>query len=189
MNAFKENIPGLAQADEAVQAAHAPHSAAPAVNAQGAAQPAAQPARAPVAVGETVSTTVHFSLADIAAFATACHDRNPLHRDADAASHSRFGAVIASCSHAPSMLMGLSASYFSRSDDGVRREMVGLNYNFSFKAPVFADEDIVLSWRVAQVEWHAKLGGHLAHIEGTASTARSGTALIARGTILVKTLD
>lgn len=174
MNAFKENIPGLfQQADEAGAAS----------------RPAVQPARAPVVVGETVSTTVHFSLADIAAFATACHDRNPLHRDGDAAAHSRFGEVIASCSHAPSMLMGLSASYFSRSDDGIQREMVGLNYNFSFKAPVFADEDIQLSWRVATVEWHARLGGHLAQIEGTASTARSGTALIARGTILVKTLD
>ncbi|MCH2241804.1 MAG: MaoC family dehydratase N-terminal domain-containing protein [Aquabacterium sp.] len=174
MNAFKENIPGLfQQADEAGAASRL----------------AVQPARAPVAVGETVSTTVHFSLADIAAFATACHDRNPLHRDSDAAAHSRFGEVIASCSHAPSMLMGLSASYFSRSDDGIQREMVGLNYNFSFKAPVFADEDIQLSWRVATVEWHARLGGHLAQIEGTASTARSGTALIARGTILVKTLD
>ena len=142
----------------------------------------------PIRVGDTVSTKVHFSLADIAAFAAACHDRNPLHRDQSAASNSRFGAVIASCSHAPSMLMGLAASYFSRHDDGIRREMVGLNYNFSFKAPVYADEDIELSWRVATVEWHAKLQGYLAQIAGLASTERSGGALIARGTILVKVL-
>lgn len=147
------------------------------------------PVVAPIRVGETVSTKVHFSLADIAAFATACHDRNPLHRDESAASNSRFGAVIASCSHAPSMLMGLSASYFSRSDDGIKREMVGLNYNFAFKAPVYADEDIELTWRVVTVDWHTKLQGYLAQIEGLASTVRSGESLIARGTILVKVLN
>lgn len=141
---------------------------------------------APIRVGETVSSKVHFSLADIAAFAAACHDRNPLHRDESAASNSMFGAVIASCSHAPSMLMGLSASYFSRCDDGIKREMVGLNYNFSFKAPVYADEDIELSWRVASVEWHTKLQGYLAQIDGLARTDRSGETLISRGTILVK---
>jgi acyl dehydratase len=146
------------------------------------------PSAMPVSVGETVSATVHFSLPDIAAFAAACHDRNPLHRDQGVASNSMFGAVIASCSHAPSMLMGLAASHFSRGDDGVRREMVGLNYNFSFKAPVYADEDIALSWRVATVDWHAKLQGYLAQIEGLAHTERSGDCLIARGTILVKVL-
>lgn len=166
MNAFsKEELSGQAQASGDVAAA------AP-----------------PITVGEVVSSTVHFSLADIAAFATACHDRNPLHRDSTAASSSRFGEVIASCSHAPSMLMGLSASYFSRDDDGIKREMVGLNYNFSFKTPVFANEDIELSWRVATVEWHSKLGGYLAHLDGTAKTERSGVTLIARGTILVKAL-
>lgn len=147
-----------------------------------------QPVSMPVRVGETVSTKVHFSLADIAAFAAACHDRNPLHRDENAASSSMFGAVIASCSHAPSMLMGLAASYFSRCDDGLKREMVGLNYNFSFKAPVYADEDIELNWRVATVDWHTKLQGYLAQIEGLARTDRSGDALVARGTILVKLL-
>ncbi len=145
-------------------------------------------AMVPIRVGDTVSAKVHFSLADIAAFAAACHDRNPLHRDENVASNSRFGAVIASCSHAPSMLMGLAASYFSRSDDGIKREMVGLNYNFSFKAPVYADEDIELGWRVVSVDWHAKLQGFLAQIEGLARTDRSGESLVARGTILVKML-
>lgn len=142
----------------------------------------------PIHVGETVETTVHFSLPDIAAFASACHDRNPLHRDEAAASNSRFGAVIASCSHAPSMLMGLAASHFSRADDGLRREVVGLNYNFAFKAPIFADEGITLRWRVASVEWHAKLQGYLAQIDGVARTERSGDCLISRGTVLVKVL-
>lgn len=139
-----------------------------------------------VEVGEAFGKTVRFSVEDIAAFALACHDANPLHRDAEEAAQSGFGDIIASGSHTGSMLMGLAASHLSRRGDGVARQMLGLNFNLAFKAPIYAGEDIHLQWRVSSVEWNARLGGCIAHLDGHASTLRSGVAVVARATVLVK---
>lgn len=139
-----------------------------------------------VRLGETFGKTVRFSAQDIAAFAAACQDSNPLHRDESEAGQSRFGEVIASGPHTASMLMGLAASHFSRRNDGVKRQMVCLNFNFAYKAPVYADEDITLHWLVSSVEWNRKLDGYVVMVDGAASTQRSGVAVISRGTLLVR---
>jgi hypothetical protein len=53
-------------------------------------------------------------------------------------------------------MIGLVASHFSRNDDGIERELLCLNFNFAFKAPVFAEQELLLSWRVASVRrWTA----------------------------------
>ncbi|PPE69064.1 MaoC family dehydratase [Caldimonas thermodepolymerans] len=139
-----------------------------------------------VRVGETFGKTVRFTPEDIAAFAAACHDSNPLHSDAAEAGESRFGDVIASGPHTASMLMGLAASHFSRRDDGIKRQMVCLNFNFAYKAPVYADEDVVLQWTVSSVEWNRKLDGYVVMVDGSANTQRSGVAVVSRGTLLVR---
>jgi hypothetical protein len=82
--------------------------------------------------------------------------------------------------------MGLLATHFSRSDDGLAREMLCLNMNFAFKGPVFADQALTLQCRVATVEWNAKLEGALAHLDGSAAVLRGQPAVVARGTILVR---
>ena len=139
-----------------------------------------------VRLGETFGKTVRFSAQDIAAVAAACHDSNPLHSDESEAGQSRFGEVIASGPHTASMLMGLAASHFSRRSDGVKRQMVCLNFNFAYKAPVYADEDITLHWVVSSVEWNRKLDGYVVMVDGAASTQRSGVAVISRGALLVR---
>ena len=141
-----------------------------------------------VFVGEKVTKTLRYSREDIALFARLSGDENPLHTDAAVAQRARFGEIIASGQHTSAHLMGMLATYFSRSDDGIRREMLCLNMNFAFKNPVFADQDILLKWRVASVEPKAKLQGILGHHDGTASVGHGKPALIARGTILVKEL-
>lgn len=136
--------------------------------------------------GETVSKTVRVSRDEIAAFARMSHDENPLHSDQQVAQRARFGEIIASGQHTAAILMGMLATHFSRSDDGVRREMLCLNMNFAFKGPVFANQDITLGWKVANVEWNGKLHGVLAHLDGSAAVGRGKPAVVARGTILVK---
>jgi acyl dehydratase len=125
---------------------------------------------------------------EIVAFARMSHDANPLHTDKLVAQRARFGEIIASGQHTAAMLMGMLATHFSRSDDGVRREMLCLNMNFAFKGPVFADQDVTLRWKVASVQWNGKLQGVLAHLDGRAGVTEGKPAVVARGTILLKEL-
>ena len=139
-----------------------------------------------VFVGEKLSRAVRYSRDDIAAFARISGDENPLHTDTVTAQRARFGEIIASGQQTSAIMMGMLATYFSREDDGVRREMLCLNMNFAFKGPIFADQDIALLWRVASIEWKDKLQGLLVHLDGSAAVTHSKPAVVARGTILVK---
>ncbi|UUX95836.1 MaoC family dehydratase [Aquabacterium sp. J223] len=136
--------------------------------------------------GERVCRTVRYSREDIARFAELTGDRNPLHTDSRAAERARFGEIIASGQQTAALMMGQLASHFSRDDDGVPREMLCLNFNFAFKHPVFADQDIELAWTVSAAQWHPKLGGMLGQLDGTAGVRHAPPSVVARGTILVK---
>ena len=118
-------------------------------------------------------------------FARLTGDANPLHHDLLAAQRAHFGEIIASGQQTASHMMGLVASHFSRRDDGVPREMLCLNFNFAFKAPVFAEQDITLVWQVGPVEPSNRQGGYVGQLEGAASVA-GRACVIARGTVLVK---
>jgi acyl dehydratase len=139
-----------------------------------------------IAAGETLSKIVHISREEIVAFAQMSHDANPLHTDLQVAQRGRFGGIIASGQHTAAILMGMLATYFSRQDDGVRREMLCLNMNFSFKGPVLAESDVTLQWKVSNVQWNSKLQGLLAHLDGSATGVDGKVAVVGRGTILVK---
>ena len=95
------------------------------------------------------------------------------------------GEIIASGQHTASRMMGLVATHFSRRDDGVPREMLCLNFNFAFKAPVFAEQDIAVVWRVAEVEASARRGGCIGHLAGEARVG-GRACVVGRGTVLVK---
>jgi acyl dehydratase len=142
-----------------------------------------------VVVGETIRKTLRYSRDDIVQFARLTYDENPLHHDTDAARHGRFGAVIAAGQHTSAIMSGLVATYFSRSDDGIRREMLCLNFNFAYKLPVFADRDLEIVWQVSSAQYNGKLGGMLAHVDGTASQEAGKPSVIGRGTILVKAAE
>ncbi len=138
-----------------------------------------------IEVGERLSRTVRYSREEIATFSRMTFDENPLHIDNQVAQRARFGEIIASGQQTSAVMMGMLATYFSRSDDGVPRQMLCLNMNFSFKSPVFADQDVTLTWQVSSLEWKAKLGGQLAQMDGTARIGAGKALIIARGTILV----
>ncbi|MDQ2779394.1 MAG: MaoC family dehydratase [Pseudomonadota bacterium] len=138
-----------------------------------------------ISVGESVSASMCLSREQIAAFARLTEDRNPLHHDLAAAQRARFGEVIASGQHTASRLMGLVASHFSDPTNGVARDTLCLNFNFAFKAPVFADQEITLHWCVSAVEPNQRRGGFIGHLDGE---ARSGSrvCVVGRGTLLVR---
>jgi acyl dehydratase len=147
---------------------------------------AVAPPAAPAAVGDVIARRDRYSRDDIVAFALACRDANPLHRDGAAAERSSFGELIASGQHTSSMLLGLATSHLTRAADGGAREVLVLHVNFAFRGPVFADENVSLRWQVAEIAWNDRLQGHVLQLTGQASTARSRPALVARASLLVK---
>jgi acyl dehydratase len=132
---------------------------------------------------------MRFSGECIAEFARLTGDANPLHFDTDAAARSRHGRVIAAGQHTTSQLIGLAATYFSRGHHGAAneelRELLCLNFNFSLKSPVFADETVELSWVVNGVEWSGRLHGWLVQADGSAKAAQRA-CVVARATLLIK---
>jgi acyl dehydratase len=139
-----------------------------------------------VVEGESIRRTVRLSREDIALFAQVSHDANPLHLNRVAAERARFPDVIASGQQSASLLMGLMATHFTRSNDGVLREMLCLNTNFAYKAPVLADQDLLLQWRVTSVKYNNKLRGQLVQLDGSAASPDHPPSVVARGTIMVR---
>jgi acyl dehydratase len=148
----------------------------------------------PVAIGERCQRSIRFDRASIAAFAHLTGDANPLHFDAGAAERSRHGRVIAAGQQTTSQLIGLAATYFSRGhgaareEDNELRELLCLNFNFALKHPVFADDEVELSWVVASAEWSGRLQGWLVQADG-AVTSGERQCVVARATLLIKAFE
>ena len=144
------------------------------------------PAMPLVQPGDTCCRSVRFSRDEIATFARLSGDSNPLHHDQLAAQRARHGEIIASGEHTTAVLIGLASSHFSQPDAHGAREVLCLNFNFAFKAPVFAEQAIELSWKVASVEPHPRLGGMLVHLDGKAAVRHANPSVVGRGTLLIK---
>jgi len=138
-----------------------------------------------IRVGDEFRSLVRYTREQIIEFARLTGDANPLHHDRQAAERASFGEIIASGQQTASQMMGVVASHFSQRDDGVPREMLCLNFNFAFKAPIFAEQDIHIAWRVTNLETNQRLGGFVGHLDGQASVA-GRRCVVGRGTILVK---
>ena len=138
-----------------------------------------------VRVGECIAHTVRFTREEIGRFAAMTLDLNPLHHDARAARRAGQADVIASGQHTSGVMSGLAASWFTRSSDGLAREMLCLNFNYACKAPVPAGRDVRLLWEVREVEWNETLQGFIAQLAGEARVGDT-VALVARGTVLVR---
>ena len=139
----------------------------------------------PISVGESFTRTLRYTREEIAEFARLSGDSNPLHTNSSSAQRARFGEIIASGQQTAAQMMGLVASHFSRGDDGIAREMLCLNFNFAFKLPVFAEQEIKLRWQVSSVEWNARMGGWVGLVDGAARVGGK-SCVVGRGTVLVK---
>jgi 3-hydroxybutyryl-CoA dehydratase len=129
---------------------------------------------------ERFSAQVTLTPSDVAAFARAAGDPNPIHHDPAVAAATRYRRLTASGSQTSALLMGLTASHFS-----VRGAMVGLEFWFRFRRPVFADETVRVEWLVVKVTPHARLGGDIVDLRGRIRGQDGQTAVGAKGRILV----
>ena len=144
-----------------------------------------EPAVRLVDAEETCRQRVCFTPQEIAAFARLTGDLNPLHHDELLARRGGHAGVIASGQQTAAQLMGLAATHFSRTDALGAREVLGLNFNFAFKTPVLAGQDVLMLWQVRSVEWRPSLRGWLAELAGHAAVG-DRRCVVARGTLLVR---
>jgi acyl dehydratase len=129
---------------------------------------------------ERFSSDVTLTPAMVSSYAEGVGDTNPVHHDAAFAAATRYGRPIASGTHTTALLLGLTASHYSRS-----AAMVGLEFWVRFRRPIFADETIRLEWLVVRVTPNVKLGGDVVELRGRIRNQQGQTALGARGRILV----
>ncbi len=138
-----------------------------------------------VRVGERFVREVRWSADEIRRFAEAAGDANPLHHDAAYAASTPVGGVIASGTQTVSAMMGAFATWFTRGDDGVARDALGMGFSFRLRAPVRADQPLRIEWEVVSREFRPRHRGFVVTARGTASTP-DGVALEAEGTGLVR---
>jgi len=133
-----------------------------------------------IEIGEKIAAQVTLTEAEISEFARKCGDKNPLHFDKDYASQTRFGGIIACGPHYASLLMGLSATYFSKN-----AAMLGLEFSFKFLKVVRAGESLDLQWEVVEVVPKASLGGDIVSLSGKITNQHGVEVLAATGKVLV----
>ena len=129
---------------------------------------------------ERFSSEVTLTPSMVADYARAVGDSNPVHHDPAFAASTRYGRLIASGTHTTALLLGLTASHFSR-----RGSMVGLEFWVRFRRPVYADETIRLEWLVIKVTPNAKLRGDIVELRGRVKAQDGQTAVGAKGRVLV----
>ena len=116
----------------------------------------------------------------VSAQALAVGDDNPIHHDPEFASRTRFGRPIASGTHTTALLLGLTASHFSK-----EMSMIGLDYWVGFRRPIYADETIRIEWLVIRVTPNKRLGGAIVELRGRILGQDGKTSLGAKGRLLV----
>ena len=116
----------------------------------------------------------------VSAYAHAAGDANPIHHDPAFASSTRYGRIIASGTHTAALLLGLTASHFSKVG-----AMVGLEFWVRFRRPIYADETIRLEWLVIRVTPNEKLNGDIVELRGRIRAQDGQTAVGAKGRVLV----
>jgi acyl dehydratase len=131
-------------------------------------------------VGERFSSQVTLTPESVAAFSTAAGDVNPIHFDAAFAATTRYGKVIASGTHTSALLLGLTATHFSK-----RGSVVGLEFTVTFRRAVFADETVRIEWNVIKVTPNAKLKGEIVDMLGRLVCTDGVAAVEAKGRVLV----
>ena len=129
-----------------------------------------------ITIGETARRVKTITEADIRAFATMAEDFNPLHHDAEFASASRFGGLIAAGPHYTSLLLGLLASHFSQ-----HGPQVGVECSVIFVKPVRPGDAIELSWVVRTIE--PKSRGDIVSLDGLITNQNGDTVLTAASKI------
>lgn len=129
---------------------------------------------------ERFSTEIVLTPAMVSDYARGVGDTNPLHHDPEFAASTRYGRLLASGTQTTALLLGLTASHFSK-----EVTMVGLEFWVRFRRPVFADETIRLEWLVVRVTPSRKWSGDVVDLRGRVRGQSGLTAVGAKGRVLV----
>ncbi|MEM7465436.1 MAG: MaoC family dehydratase [Pseudomonadota bacterium] len=124
--------------------------------------------------------TYQLDAALVSSQALAVGDDNPIHHDPIFAAQTRYKRPIASGTHTTALLLGLTASHFSKANS-----MVGLDYWVGFKRPIYAHEKIRMEWLVVRVTPNKKLGGKIVELRGRILGEDGKTSVGAKGRLLV----
>lgn len=116
----------------------------------------------------------------VADYALSVGDENPIHYDPNFAAKTRYGRLIASGTHTTALILGLTASHFSKI-----ASMVGLDYWVGFRRPIYANETIKLEWLVVRVTPNKKLRGNIVELRGRILGQDGKTSLGAKGRLLI----
>lgn len=135
----------------------------------------------PLAVGEKFGRRVVFDAASIRAFATLAGDENPLHHDNAAAAVGPAGRLIVSGPHISSLLMGLTATWFTQ-----RFDALGLEFGFRFLKAIPAGAALSLEWTITGTRATRALDGYVVTMDGRAADDAGVVFTTAHGANLIR---
>jgi len=134
-----------------------------------------------VNIGDRFSREHVFTPQQVMDFSLAAGDDNPLHLDAAFASASAYGGLIASGTHTTAILLGLTASHFSKITS-----VVGRRFTVEFRRAVRADATVIVEWQVMGLTPRATRPGKIVRLEGTLTDKSSGEVCVAaQGEVVV----
>ncbi len=134
-----------------------------------------------VHVGDRFHREHRFTPDEVAAFSLAAGDDNPLHLDTAHAQGSPYGGLIVSGTHTTALLLGLTASHFSK-----RTTVVGRRFSVRFRRAVRADANVVIEWCVVGLSPRAHGTGRVVRLEGELRDVASGEVCVqATGEVVI----
>ena len=133
-----------------------------------------------VSIGEVFSREHMLTRSEVVSFALAAGDDNPLHHDEEHAAASRYRGLIASGTHTTALLLGLTASHFSK-----QASVVGVEFAVKFKRAVLADQKVRVQWTVSRLEPYEKGAGQRVHLIGQLLDSHGVVCVTATGQVLV----
>ena len=139
---------------------------------------------AQVSAGQVFSRQHSLTRSEVVSFARAAGDDNPLHHDLAHASRTRYGGLIASGTHTTALLLGLTASHFSK-----HGSVVGVAFSVQFRRAVLADQSILLEWTVDSLEPYGKGAGQRVHLTGRLLDGHGEVCVTASGQVLIGLAD
>ncbi len=138
-----------------------------------------------IRVHETFSATVRYRREEIMRFAELCGDASASQPARLVAQRATFGEIFATDQQTAARMMGAVATHFADGDDGIAREVLCLNFNFAFRRPIFAEQDVHIHWRVRDAVASATRGGYIGNLDGQACVGRR-VCVVGRGTVAIR---
>lgn len=97
-------------------------------------------------VGSSFKKALFLSEDEIISQAISCGDHNFIHSDKKNAEKTRFGSIIASGSAISSIFSAMIPTHFQKI-----KNILGLEMNFKFQAPIYADVAYIMQWTIDEI--------------------------------------